>query len=207
MREDIRRLWARLNSTYWFYPALFSLASVALALGLIYLDRHGFADSLNDEPWLVPARPQSRLHHAQHHRRVDDRSRLDGVFDHHRRGGLRERQLWPSPADQLHGGPRQPAQPGDLHRHLRLRHHRAAHGACGERGGLERSRCRQHHLARLRAPALAAGRLRADGAVDRGAGLLSQPHSQLDPDQHRAQGHRRALARRGAQGLSRAQRR
>ncbi len=59
MRAQIRWLWARLNATYWFYPALFSLGAALLAFGMIYLDRNGFADVLNDISIIVPARPQS----------------------------------------------------------------------------------------------------------------------------------------------------
>ena len=57
MSARIRWLWSRLNANYWFYPALFSLIGVALAVGLLRLDRSGFAEALNDMAWLVPARP------------------------------------------------------------------------------------------------------------------------------------------------------
>ena len=57
MRAQIGWVWARLNANYWFYPALFSLIGAALALGLVWLDRNGFSDALNDVAWLVPARP------------------------------------------------------------------------------------------------------------------------------------------------------
>lgn len=59
MTADIRWLWSRLNANYWFYPALFSLIGALLAFGLIWLDRHGFAEILNEQDWVVPARPQS----------------------------------------------------------------------------------------------------------------------------------------------------
>ena len=58
MRADIRWLWSRLNANYWFYPALFSLAAAVLAFTMIYLDRAGFAEGLNQVEWIVPARPQ-----------------------------------------------------------------------------------------------------------------------------------------------------
>jgi len=59
MWVQIRTLWSRLNASYWFYPALFSMAGALLALGLIWLDRNGFSRFLNDGQWIVPARPQS----------------------------------------------------------------------------------------------------------------------------------------------------
>ncbi|WP_325049123.1 DUF2254 domain-containing protein [Tsuneonella amylolytica] len=56
---DIRWLWDRLNSNYWFYPALFSVFGAALAFVLIGVDRSGFANFLNSVPQIVPARPDS----------------------------------------------------------------------------------------------------------------------------------------------------
>lgn len=58
MTAEIRWFWARLNANYWFYPALFSLIGAAMAFGLIWLDRNGFAEWLNDVAWLTPARPE-----------------------------------------------------------------------------------------------------------------------------------------------------
>jgi uncharacterized membrane protein len=55
---EIRWLWSRLNANYWFYPALFSIAAAALAFGLIWLDRNGFAEWLNQVEAIAPARPQ-----------------------------------------------------------------------------------------------------------------------------------------------------
>lgn len=59
MTAEIRWLWSRLNANYWFYPALFSILSALLAFGLIWLDRNGFAEWLNDMEVIVPARPES----------------------------------------------------------------------------------------------------------------------------------------------------
>ena len=53
----IQWIWARLNANYWFYPALFATIGAILAFTLIYVDRNGFAQWLNDVPWIVPARP------------------------------------------------------------------------------------------------------------------------------------------------------
>ncbi|TMM47359.1 DUF2254 domain-containing protein [Qipengyuania marisflavi] len=57
MNVDLRWLLTRLNSNYWFYPALFSILGGALAFTLVYVDRNGFAEFLNKVEWLVPARP------------------------------------------------------------------------------------------------------------------------------------------------------
>jgi uncharacterized membrane protein len=57
MTSYIRWLWANLNSNYWFYPALFSIIAAVLAFVMVWLDRNGFADFLNNLPWLIPARP------------------------------------------------------------------------------------------------------------------------------------------------------
>ena len=58
MTGELRFLWARLNANYWFYPALFTVLGAALAFGLVYLDRNGFANWLSDIAWIVPARPK-----------------------------------------------------------------------------------------------------------------------------------------------------
>ena len=58
MTEYPRWLWAKLNSNYWFYPALFSVIAALLALGLVWVDRNGLAEFLNGVDWIIPARPQ-----------------------------------------------------------------------------------------------------------------------------------------------------
>ncbi|MGB3712215.1 MAG: DUF2254 domain-containing protein [Erythrobacter sp.] len=58
MTAEIRFFWARLNANYWFYPALFAILGALLGFALVYLDRNGFAEWLNDVEWLVPVRPQ-----------------------------------------------------------------------------------------------------------------------------------------------------
>ncbi|UIP06658.1 DUF2254 domain-containing protein [Erythrobacter sp. SDW2] len=58
MTAQIRFLWARLNANYWFYPALFSVLAALLAFAMIWLDRSGWAEALNREGWIIPARPQ-----------------------------------------------------------------------------------------------------------------------------------------------------
>lgn len=57
MTLDVRFWWSRLNANYWFYPALFTIVGVVLALVLIWIDRSGRSDFLNDVSWLAPARP------------------------------------------------------------------------------------------------------------------------------------------------------
>lgn len=58
MTADIKFFWARLNANYWFYPALFSIIGAVLALVMVWLDRAGFAEFLNDVSWITPARPK-----------------------------------------------------------------------------------------------------------------------------------------------------
>lgn len=57
MTAQIRWLWARLNANYWFYPALFAVIGAALAFLLVWVDRSGFAEFLNDLSWFTQARP------------------------------------------------------------------------------------------------------------------------------------------------------
>jgi uncharacterized membrane protein len=58
LTADIRFFWARLNANYWFYPALFSIIAGALAFIMVWLDRAGLAEFLNEVDWIVPARPK-----------------------------------------------------------------------------------------------------------------------------------------------------
>ncbi|MBV7265022.1 DUF2254 domain-containing protein [Erythrobacter ani] len=57
MTAEIRFFWARLNANYWFYPATFAILAALLGFAMIYLDRNGFAEFLNETDWLVPVRP------------------------------------------------------------------------------------------------------------------------------------------------------
>jgi len=54
---ELRWLWSRLNANYWFYPAIFAVGAAVLAFAMIWLDRAGFAQRLNQVEWLMPARP------------------------------------------------------------------------------------------------------------------------------------------------------
>lgn len=57
MISTLRSLWLNVNASYWFYPALFSLAAVLVAIVTVWLDRNGFAEWLNNVPWIQPTRP------------------------------------------------------------------------------------------------------------------------------------------------------
>jgi uncharacterized membrane protein len=58
MITRLRAAWHAVNASYWFYPALFALGALALALLTLWLDRTGFADRLGEIEALHPARPQ-----------------------------------------------------------------------------------------------------------------------------------------------------
>ncbi|MEO1968627.1 MAG: DUF2254 domain-containing protein [Sphingomonadaceae bacterium] len=51
------RIWQSVNASYWFYPALFSVGALLLALFTITLDRGGYTAWMKDIDWLQPARP------------------------------------------------------------------------------------------------------------------------------------------------------
>jgi len=57
MTARLLSLWSRINASYWFYPAIFSVLAFFLALGTVALDRGRAADILASSDWLVPARP------------------------------------------------------------------------------------------------------------------------------------------------------
>lgn len=57
MTARLRKFWLSVNASYWFLPALFSLAALLLATFTIWLDRSGWAEFLSDVTWLQPARP------------------------------------------------------------------------------------------------------------------------------------------------------
>lgn len=54
----LRAAWQSVNASYWFYPALFALAALALAFLTVYLDRSGWAEWLGAMEWIQPARPE-----------------------------------------------------------------------------------------------------------------------------------------------------
>lgn len=57
MTARLLSIWSRINASYWFYPAIFSVLAFFLALGTVALDRGRAADILASSDWLVPARP------------------------------------------------------------------------------------------------------------------------------------------------------
>ncbi len=59
MLTALRAFWHRVNASYWFYPSLFALGSLGLAIFTLWLDRNGFASWLSDVSIIQPARPQS----------------------------------------------------------------------------------------------------------------------------------------------------
>ncbi len=61
MTVYIRFLWVRINASYWFYPALFSIFAVVLAAAMVWVDAHGLANGLIGSSWFVPARPEGSL--------------------------------------------------------------------------------------------------------------------------------------------------
>ena len=58
MKAEILWAWRRLNANYWFYPALFALTALLLAIACIAADQAGWAEWLDDVSWLAPARPE-----------------------------------------------------------------------------------------------------------------------------------------------------
>ena len=57
MTARLLSLWSRINASYWFYPAIFSILAFFLALGTIALDRGVASEFLTSNKWLIPARP------------------------------------------------------------------------------------------------------------------------------------------------------
>ncbi|KHL24412.1 hypothetical protein PK98_10170 [Croceibacterium mercuriale] len=57
--SEMRWLWSRLTGNYWFFPTLFAVGATALAFGMLALDQAGFAELLNGQDLIVPARPDS----------------------------------------------------------------------------------------------------------------------------------------------------
>ena len=57
MTVSLRKIWNDINASYWFYPSLFAVGSLVLALFTIWLDRAGYASFLDDIPAIQEARP------------------------------------------------------------------------------------------------------------------------------------------------------
>lgn len=61
MTARLMKLWHDINASYWFLPALLSIAALLLATLTLWLDRSGWASFLNDVTWLQPARPDGAI--------------------------------------------------------------------------------------------------------------------------------------------------
>lgn len=59
MITRLKAFWQSVNASYWFFPALFALSALVLALVTTWLDKHGYAEIIQELHWLDPARPQS----------------------------------------------------------------------------------------------------------------------------------------------------
>lgn len=59
MVTRMRAVWHNVNASYWFYPGLFALGALGLAVATLWLDRNGSANFLSDVEAIQPARPQS----------------------------------------------------------------------------------------------------------------------------------------------------
>lgn len=57
MLATLRSNWFAIRASYWFWPALFAIAGLLLALMLIHLDRSGATAWLSRTHWIEPARP------------------------------------------------------------------------------------------------------------------------------------------------------
>lgn len=55
----LRAIWIGVNSSYWFWPAVLSLAAVLLAMVTVHIDRTGDIDWATQVSWLSPAQPES----------------------------------------------------------------------------------------------------------------------------------------------------
>lgn len=58
MMARFRSTWVSINASYWFYPALFTLAAIVIAMVTIWLDRNGASEMLSRSEFLTPSRPQ-----------------------------------------------------------------------------------------------------------------------------------------------------
>ena len=57
MTAYLKKIWLDVNASYWFLPALSSIAALLLATLTLWMDRNGYAASVTDVSWLEPARP------------------------------------------------------------------------------------------------------------------------------------------------------
>ena len=58
MIARLRKMWSDINASYWFFPGLFAIAALLLAMLTVDLDRRGLTGWISHLNWLPPARPQ-----------------------------------------------------------------------------------------------------------------------------------------------------
>ncbi len=58
MVARLRKLWSDINASYWFFPGLFAIGALLLAILTVELDRRGQTGWIDQLNWLPPARPE-----------------------------------------------------------------------------------------------------------------------------------------------------
>lgn len=58
MIARLQKLWSDINASYWFFPGLFAISTLLLAMLTVELDRRGLTEWVDHLNWLPPARPQ-----------------------------------------------------------------------------------------------------------------------------------------------------
>jgi len=58
MIARLQKLWSDINASYWFFPGLFAILTLLLAMLTVELDRRGLTEWVDHLNWLPPARPQ-----------------------------------------------------------------------------------------------------------------------------------------------------
>ncbi|MEO8890528.1 MAG: DUF2254 domain-containing protein [Coleofasciculaceae cyanobacterium] len=58
MKVKLQKLWDTLNSSYWFVPTIMAILAVALAFGMLTLDRSGKAGPIENLGWVYTGGPE-----------------------------------------------------------------------------------------------------------------------------------------------------
>ena len=58
MIARLQKLWSDINASYWFFPGLFAISTLLLAMLTVELDRRSLTEWVDHLNWLPPARPQ-----------------------------------------------------------------------------------------------------------------------------------------------------
>ena len=58
MIARFQKLWSDINASYWFFPGLFAISTLLLAMLTVELDRRSLTEWVDHLNWLPPARPQ-----------------------------------------------------------------------------------------------------------------------------------------------------